>query len=46
MKEEDFTNSRVLDQPVYVPDESIFDRVTYSKVWQIWLLVDIFTPNP
>ncbi|XP_034325214.2 endoplasmic reticulum aminopeptidase 1-like [Magallana gigas] len=31
MREEDSKNTRVLDQPVSVPDKRIFDRVTYSK---------------
>lgn len=35
MREEDSKNTRVLDQPVSVPDKRIFDRVTYSKVCKI-----------
>lgn len=31
MKFEEFTNSRVLDQPVAVPDFELMDTVTYSK---------------
>lgn len=32
MVNEDFTNSQALNQPVAVPDDRIFNGVTYAKV--------------